>query len=207
MLYFCQFPIKGDVLDITCVDPVKEKFLSTGTRMVQAAMLPSGPIFTQEATMFGASPEQAIAHSFYGLLIAKARHRRLNPKLVLGLIAGDILTPTPNDLVDADPGDEDDALRDSLCFGINEKPYRPSSCDDGYAFTSHYCDRCRHDLEAGQEGCEILVLALIGEQPKEWRWISGVPTCTKFSPNPPAPKPVRKNKSQIAPGQLTLFPC
>jgi hypothetical protein len=192
----------GDTFDITCIEPIKEKFLATGTRMIKASILPGGPVFTQEATMFGSSPEQAIAHSFYGLLIAKARHRRLNPRLALGLISGEVFIPCPADL-----RDEDDALYEqhcSPCFGIdvNEKPYLPSNGAEGYEFTAQYCDRCRHDLEVGQEGCEILALALIGEQPEEWRWISGTPTCTKFEL--PPPPPARPKKPKVVPGQLSL---
>lgn len=62
-------------------------------------------------------------------------------------------------------------------------PYRPSNSDDGCAFTDYYCENCKHDnfgFNDEAEGCEILVLALIGEQPKEWIWKNGIPFCTKF---------------------------
>jgi hypothetical protein len=98
----------------------------------------------------------------------------------------------PASTKDSDPG-----------VDVNEKPYLPSNGADGYEFTARYCDRCRHDLEAGPEGCGILALALIGEQPEEWRWISGVPTCTKFELPPPPPR--KPKRSKIAPGQLKLF--
>jgi len=316
VLYFCQFPMAGDTLDITCVEPIKQDFLTTGTRMVKASILPQGPVFTQEATMFGASPEQAIAHSFYGLLIAKARHKRLSPKLALAMIAGEHRESSPKIqpiqvitlkqpwaslifgyhelLKDCEnrywqpprglkevwihagkSWDQEGAYWISEEFGKplysgdfpkgqilgkveiarvtrnsdspwaiagqyqwllknpqklkepipargnqkiwefevdgshsqssqssqpTEKPYLPSNGADGYEFTGRYCDRCRHDLEAGPEGCEILALALIGEQPKEWRWISGTPTCTKFE----LPPPVSKKKPKVVPGQLSL---
>ena len=185
MLYFCQFPLPGEPFDITCVEGISQKRLSTGTSMIKAAMLPSGQVFTQEATMFGSTPEQAIAHSFSGLLIAKARYQRLSPRLALGLllIAGNT-SPSR-------PGDEDDA--------IEEKPYLPSNSIDGHGFTSRYCEQCEKDATDGPEGCEILAKALIGEQPEEWRWIDAKPTCTAFEPRRP-----KKRKPKEAPGQLAL---
>lgn len=194
MLYFCQFPLPGEPFDITCVEGISQKRLSTGTTMVKAAMLPSGQVFTQEATMFGLTPEQAIAHSFYGLLIAKARYQRLSPRLALGLISA---TSHQAGGSAADPGDEDDAIYETW---IEEKPYLPSNSADGYAFTSRYCEQCEKDATAGTEGCEILAMALIGEQPEEWQWVNGIPTCTAFEPKRP-----KKRKPKEAPGQLKLF--
>ncbi|WP_219729882.1 hypothetical protein [Sodalinema gerasimenkoae] len=52
-------------------------------------------------------------------------------------------------------------------FSPQTKPYLPSNSADGYAFTSRYCEQCEKDAAAGPEGCEILALALAGEQPEE----------------------------------------
>jgi hypothetical protein len=185
MFFFCPFPM--EIQDF-CIKPVtvqRATKTATGINMIRATFADSGKIFMQEASMFGATPEQAIAHSFYGLLIAKARYQRLSPRLALGLIAGD-----------ADPGDEDDIYE----TWIEEKPYLPSNSTDGYAFTSRYCEHCEKDATAGPEGCEILALALIGEQPEEWRWLDAKPTCTAFEPKRP-----KKRKPKESPGQLNLF--
>lgn len=107
----------------------------------------------------------------------------------------------PASTKDADPGDEDNDIYETWVKPTG--PYLPSNGTDGYEFTSRFCEKCQKDLAAGPEGCEILLMALLGEQPEEWQWIDGAPTCTAFQAKN---KVKRSRKEQVAPGQLTLFP-
>lgn len=58
------------------------------------------------------------------------------------------------------------------------KPFRPSNSDQGYAFTSRWCDRC--EREVVKNGCSILTQSLIG-QAAEWIYNEqGEPICTAW---------------------------
>lgn len=56
------------------------------------------------------------------------------------------------------------------------EPFRPSNSDQGYAFTSQWCDRCEKDIN---EDCSILMNALTGGA-EEWIHEDGKPVCTAW---------------------------
>lgn len=59
--------------------------------------------------------------------------------------------------------------------------FMPSNGSQGEVFMDAYCYRCKHDaFDRGGEACQILCTALANEQPQEWRYIDGQPTCTAF---------------------------
>ncbi len=62
-------------------------------------------------------------------------------------------------------------------------PYMPSNGTEGMYFTSEFCDRCfyQHPDPDNERQCnDVLLEALIGNQPPEWIYINDSPTCTKF---------------------------
>jgi hypothetical protein len=67
-------------------------------------------------------------------------------------------------------------------MGKDIEIYRPSNGTEGMIFMDEHCDKCFHDRN---EDCEIIVASMLydtnePEYPKEWRYISNNPTCTKF---------------------------
>ena len=61
------------------------------------------------------------------------------------------------------------------------KYFMPSNGSQGEVFMDDWCYRCKHDaFDRGGDSCDILSLALISEQPEEWKYIDGRPACTAF---------------------------
>jgi hypothetical protein len=56
------------------------------------------------------------------------------------------------------------------------EPFRPSNSDQGYGFTSQWCDRCEKDIN---KNCPILMQALNGGA-EEWIYQDGKPVCTAW---------------------------
>lgn len=64
------------------------------------------------------------------------------------------------------------------------EPFMPSNGTAGTIFCGKFCDNCIHQHpspDSDHQCNDILLLSLIGEQPKEWVYDStGRPTCTAF---------------------------
>ena len=69
-----------------------------------------------------------------------------------------------------------------------DKPYRPSNGTEGEAFQDRWCARCTRDDFDADLLCPILARGLSGQQPPEWVYRNGVPTCTAFT-DKPLPEP------------------
>ncbi|MEM1153652.1 MAG: hypothetical protein AAGI44_05895 [Pseudomonadota bacterium] len=62
--------------------------------------------------------------------------------------------------------------------------FLPANGTEGEIFEGCWCQRCSKDqFDAGGDSCTILLNALCGEQPEEWRYQDGVPVCTAFEAN------------------------
>lgn len=103
------------------------------------------------------------------------------------------------------------------------KPYLPSNGTEGMYFTSEFCDCCirQHPDPDNKRQCnDILLEALIGNQPPEWKYDAmGSPTCTAFVNwdwgnndddrgwnEPPPPEPIDPNQLLMPFGFEELFP-
>lgn len=69
-----------------------------------------------------------------------------------------------------------------------------SSSDDGYAWMSVFCDRCLRDAPfrngINDTGCPILLVAMTGRTPAQWRGERNGYQCAEFRPvGSRAPKP------------------
>jgi len=60
------------------------------------------------------------------------------------------------------------------------KPYMPSNGTEGECFESAWCAKCQHDDYENDVYCALLAKSHCGEQPEEWIYKCGAPTCTAF---------------------------
>ena len=95
------------------------------------------------------------------------------------------------------------------------KPFMPSNGTEGMIFYEAFCDNCifNHPDPDNEKQCDdVLMISMIGEQPKEWIFNSeGYPTCTKWKKwdygdgyggwNEPPEPPYEPQD----PNQLTIF--
>jgi hypothetical protein len=87
-------------------------------------------------------------------------------------------------------------------------PYKPSNGTCGVAFTEHWCGNCSRDKfnpETNKgDSCPIMMVALLGEQPKQWIEHEDDVCCTAFCKTKP-PTPAEKYAALERKGQLNLL--
>jgi hypothetical protein len=66
---------------------------------------------------------------------------------------------------------------------MKPKPYLPSNGTEGMMFMAEFCNQCYKE-----RNCTILNRSLCGEQPKQWIYKDGEPTCTSFNSDRPKAK-------------------
>lgn len=70
--------------------------------------------------------------------------------------------------------------------GTSSRPdrYFPSNGTEGALFIRRWCERCERDAayRAGDtgNGCQILAVAMCGDEPAEWIYKGGEPACAAF---------------------------
>lgn len=63
----------------------------------------------------------------------------------------------------------------------NIEPYMPANGTEGDIFQIQWCKNCNKNLcDYSRNGCEILAKAYCDDQPTEWIYCDGKPTCTAF---------------------------
>ena len=84
-----------------------------------------------------------------------------------------------------------------------------SNGTDGELWMCAWCDVCIHD-RAGRagtgEGCPLVLIALLGRTPMEWRRDGDAYECTDFSPESDGgPDPDEPTPIPVVDGQVDLF--
>lgn len=83
-------------------------------------------------------------------------------------------------------------------------PYMPSNGTEGEIFMGRWCEQCSKDrFDEGGDSCDIMLLALSGEQPEWWCYQAGLPACKAFEEKRDEPE---QDVIPVSPGQLSLLP-
>lgn len=88
-------------------------------------------------------------------------------------------------------------------------PWKPSNGSCGVIFTEHWCGNCSRDKfnpETNKgDSCPIMMIALLGDQPKQWIAHEDDVCCTAFTASKPAPTAAAKYAALERKGQLNLL--
>lgn len=79
-------------------------------------------------------------------------------------------------------------------------PYMPANGTEFDSFYGRWCARCANDDPDG-DPCELIGRSMCGEQPAEWTWKGGQPSCSAFFPFEPG----RAKPEPRCPETMELF--